>query len=78
MLNYSDAALVQFAIEQANLNADEMLVIHLREHQCQSIERAAETMDVSDMTVKRKWRSAMNKLDDCWSGKSWVQKLIKS
>lgn len=77
MLNYPDAALVIHAVDRANLTADERRVLRMREHDSYTVERAAETLECSDMTVKNRYRSAMDKLDRCWSALPWVDTIIK-
>lgn len=68
ILNYPDAAIVEFAVGRANLTGEEREVISLRVHDNLTIEAAAERLEVSDTTIKRRYRSGMAKLDLCWSG----------
>lgn len=77
MLNYPDAALVQHAVQRANLTAPEWEIIYLREHDNETIESAAEKLELSDSTVKRRYHDGMSKLDSCWSGLPWVNSIIK-
>lgn len=75
ILNYPDAALVEHAIKRANLTSKELQILQLREFQNETIESAAETLLVSDSTVKRRYRDAISKLDVCWSGIPWIKEL---
>lgn len=78
MLQYPDAGLVQFALDRVNLSADEWTIIKLREYDGQTIERAAETLDVSTDTVKRRYRDGMGKLGRCWGATPWINSIIRS
>lgn len=75
ILNYPDAALVDHLIKRANLNAQELQILQLREIQNYTIESAAELLLISDSTVKRRYADAIRKLDMCWSGIPWLTKL---
>lgn len=72
ILNYPDAALVKHCIDRANLTAQELQILELREFQNKSIEASAELLMLSDSTVKRRYRDAISKLDVCWSGLPWI------
>lgn len=76
MLNYPDTALVRFAVERANLNEMEWKVISMREYENHTIESAAEELNVSDSTIKRYYSQGMSKLNQCWSGISWISLLV--
>ena len=76
-LNYPDAPLVDLAVKRANLNAREWRAVSLREHDGMTVEAAAEYLQVSPGTVKNEYRSAMRKLDDCWSGVPWIRTLAR-
>ena len=76
-LNYPDKGLVDFAMSCANLTAPEMQVIHHRVFLGETIEAAAESLLTSPMTIKRRTNSAYEKLDMCWSGKPWINSIIK-
>ena len=76
-LNYPDKGLVDYAVSCANLTAPELQAIHHRVFMGQTIEVAAETLLTSPQTIKRRSNSAYNKLDRCWSGKSWISTLVK-
>lgn len=77
MLHYPDTALVQHAVSRANLTAPEWEIIQLREQGDETIESAAELLELSPMTVKRRYRDGMTKLDACWSGLPWINKIVK-
>lgn len=74
-LNYPDAPLVELAVKRANLNAQEWRAVTIREYDGMTVEAAAEFLRVSPGTVKNEYRSAMRKLDDCWSGVPWIRTL---
>lgn len=76
-LNYPDAALVQHAVERANLTSPEWEAIYLREIRQETIERAAEQLDVSPGTIKNRYRAGIGKLDSCWSGLPWINSILK-
>ena len=76
-LNYPDKGLVDYAVSCANLTAPELQAIHHRIFLGQTIETAAEDLDTSPMTIKRRSNSGFDKLDMCWSGKPWINSLIK-
>lgn len=76
-LNYPDTALVEHAVGRANLKSVEWEAIHLRELESETIESAAERLDVSPATVKNRYRSGMTKLNTCWSGLPWVSSIVK-
>lgn len=77
MLNYPDAALVDHAVQRANLSAPEWEAVYLRSHDGETIESAAERLALSPGTVKNRYREGMHKLDACWSGLPWVQSILK-
>jgi DNA-directed RNA polymerase specialized sigma24 family protein len=77
MLNYPDTALVQHAISRANLTDPEWEVIHARVYNRDSAERAAERLELSTRTVNRRYRDGMDKLDMCWNGIPWINRIIK-
>lgn len=77
-LNYPDAPLVELAVKRANLNAQEWRAVTIREYDGMTVEAAAEFLRVSPGTVKNEYRSAMRKLDDCWSGVPWIRALARS
>lgn len=77
MLNYPDSALVDHAVRRANLTAPEWECICLREYEAETIESAAEILDLSTRTVKRRYANGMNKLDCCWSGLPWINSIVK-
>lgn len=77
MLNYPDAALVRHAVERANLTNPEWEAIYLREMRQETIERAAEKLDVSPGTIKNRYRAGIGKLDSCWSGLPWINSILK-
>ncbi len=78
MLNYPDTALVNHAIERANLTATEKKVIFMREHENYTIESLAEELECSDSTIKRYYASGMKKLDICWSSLAWLHILAEN
>lgn len=78
MLNYPDTALVNHAIERANLTTMERKVISMREHENYTIEALAEKLDCSDSTIKRYYSTGMKKLEVCWSGIQWIKILASS
>lgn len=77
MLNYPDAALVDHAVRRANLTAPEWEIIFLREYGAETIESAAERLELSERTVKRRYKTGINKLNICWSGLPWINSIIK-
>lgn len=77
-LNYPDAPLVDLAVKRANLNAHEWRAVTVREYDGMTVEAAAEYLSVSPGTVKNEYRSAMQKLDACWSGVPWIRTLAKA
>ena len=76
-LNYPDAPLVELAVKRANLNAGEWRAVTIREYDGMTVEAAAEYLRVSPGTVKNEYRSAMRKLDECWTGVPWIRTLAK-
>lgn len=75
-LNYYDAALVDHAVRRANLSAHEWQAVQLREFNDETVESAAERLDISPGTIKNRYRAGMAKLDGCWSGLPWVQAIL--
>lgn len=78
MLHYPDSGLVQYALGKVNLSSDEWTIIKMREYENNTIERVAEKLDVSTRTVDYRYKSAIDKLNRCWSATQWVQSVIKS
>lgn len=76
-LNYPDKGLVDYAVSCANLTAPELQTLHHRVFMGQTIEVAAEALITSPQTIKRRSTSAYNKLDRCWSGKTWISSILK-
>lgn len=76
-LNYPDRGLVDYAVSCANLTMPEQQTIHHRVIMGQTIEAAAESLLTSPQTIKRRSNSAYDKLDRCWSGKKWIETLLK-
>lgn len=77
-LNYPDAPLVDLAVKRANLSAHEWRAISIREYDGMTVEAAAEYLNVSPGTIKNEYRSGMRKLDNCWSGVSWIRTLSRA
>lgn len=75
MVNHPDPALAHFAMEQANLSKEEMEVINLTVHENETNQSTADLLFMTIDKVKRRKKSAMFKLDYCWSGKPWVQQV---
>ena len=76
-LNYYDSALVDHAVRRANLSAQEWEAVHLREFSGETVESAAERLDISPGTIKNRYRAGMEKLDGCWTGLGWVQTILR-
>ena len=76
-LNYPDRGLVDYALSCANLTRHEQEILERRYRQSETVEQAAEYLLISPRTAATWSASAMDKLDNCWSGKSWVNTLIK-
>lgn len=76
MLCYPDAAIVALAVERANLTAQEWEAVKLRVYENKTIEQAAEVLDISVSTLKRRCSTAFWKLNACWSGTVWVKALV--
>lgn len=76
-LQYPDRGLVDYAISCANLTAPEAQAIHHRVFLGETIEAAAESLLVSPGTIKNRSNAGYKKLDQCWSGKPWINSLIK-
>ena len=76
-LNYPDKGLVDYALGCANLTAHEMDAIRHRVYLSETIEEAAEALLVSPGTIKNRSASGYEKLNSCWSGKAWIDTLIK-
>ena len=77
-LHYPDAPLVELAVKRANLDAHELRAIKIREYDNMTVEAAAEYLRVSPGTIKNEYRSAMHKLDECWTGVPWIRSLVKT
>lgn len=76
-LNYPEKGLVDYAVSCANLTDPELQTIYHRVIMGQSIEVAAESLNTSPQTIKRRSNTAYDKLNQCWSGKKWIETLIK-
>ena len=77
MLNYPDKALVDFSVSIANLTVPERECIDLRVYDGETVESAAERLMLSPGTVKARYRAGMSKLNACWSGRPWINSIIK-
>lgn len=49
----------------------------MRVYNGETVESAAERLMLSPGTVKSRYRAGMKKLDHCWSGRLWIEKIIK-
>lgn len=59
ILSFPDTELVNFLVKRANLSKHEWEVIKLREIDGETVESAAEILDVSPGTIKLRYRNAM-------------------
>lgn len=76
-LGYPDNELVMLAVKRANLTRREWEVIQLRINDGETIESAAERLDVSPGTIKLRYKAGMSKLEKCWDGIPWIVLLRK-
>jgi len=76
ILNYPDRALVEFAVNRANLTRSEWDTIKAREYDGETVETLAERLEISDTTVKRRYAAGMQKLDVAFSSMPWAAALI--
>lgn len=75
VLFYPDSALVEHAVQRANLTRHEWEAIRMREIESETIESAAEKLDVSPGTIKTRYRKGMKKLSQCWDSLGWIKSL---
>ena len=76
-INYPDRGLVEFAVNRANLTAPEWECVKAREFDGETVEHLADRLQLSDTTIKRRYSSAMQKLDVCFSAIPWVDKISR-
>lgn len=71
------SALVDLALEMANLTWKESLAINLCGRQAKTQERAAEESGWSVDAIQKWYRSGMKKLTRSWDGVWWIRKVIE-
>lgn len=72
------SAVVDLAIEMANLTWKEQVAIQLCGRKAMTQEKAAELEGYSTDAMQRWYRSGIKKLSAAWAGVWWVEKLVES
>lgn len=75
-LRYPRASLVEFALVECNLTAQEAMVLALCGRQKLTQEQAAEQMDRSVNAVQKWYRAAIEKCCKAWHGWEWIYKVL--
>lgn len=76
-LRCPSTALVDLAIEMANLTWKEALAVKLCGRQAMTQERAAEQAGYSVDAMQRWYRLGMKKLSAAWNGVWWITKITE-
>lgn len=71
------SALVDLALEMANLTWKESLAIDLCGRRAKTQERAAEESGWSVDAIQKWYRSGIKKLSQSWNGVWWIQKITE-
>ena len=71
------SAVVDLALEMANLTWKEKLAIDLCGRQDMTQDKAAEVSEKSTDEIQRWYRSGMKKLLTAWSGQWWIENLAE-
>lgn len=74
-LRYYWAALVDFALDLAQLDDAELQAVRLCGRRRLTIEAAAEAAEVSVNTMQTRWSHARKRLSRAWSGIEWIEIL---